>query len=103
MPTREEIQTKMESGLAASEKQIQKMKKDLEAAGDSASDEAKEALAEAEQLWEKGKVKYDEIAAATDEQFEELADSAAQNWQELSTAMESGWSDVKNKFKEIFS
>ena len=103
MPTREEIQAEMESGLAASEEQIQKMRDEIAAAGDSASDEAKDALAEAEKLWEQGKAKYDELAAATDEQFEELRDSAAESWQELSSAMESGWNDVKNKFSEMFS
>jgi F0F1-type ATP synthase membrane subunit b/b' len=103
MKTREEIQASMESGLATSEQKIQSMKADIEAAGDDASDEAKEALAEAETLWERGKAKYEEIANASDEEFEQLRDSAAKHWDEISDKLEAGWASISEKFKGMFS
>jgi hypothetical protein len=103
MKTREEIQSDMESGLAASQEKIDKMKADLEAAGDDASEEALEALEQAESLWDKARQKYDEIAAASDEEFEELRDSASKNWDELTAQMESGWNSISERFKSMFS
>jgi uncharacterized protein with ATP-grasp and redox domains len=103
MKTREEIQASMESGLAETGKKIDKMKADIEAAGDDASDEAKEALAEAETLWERGKAKYEELADATDDEFEELREAAARNWDELSDRIEAGWASISEKFKGMFS
>ncbi len=103
MATREQLQAKMESGLAATEKKIDELKADIDAAGDKASDEAREALADAEKLWEKAKAKYREVADATDEEFEDLRDAAAKNWDELSDKLESGWASFSEKFKNLFS
>lgn len=103
MVTKEEMQAKMEAGLAKADANIQKMKAKMDEAGDAASDEAREALADAERMWEKGKAKLDELADASDEQYEEMKAAAEKNWDELSASLESGWANITEKFKSFFS
>lgn len=103
MKSREELQASMEAGLAAGQEKIEAMKVKMAEAGDDVSADATDALAEAEKAWEVGKVKLDELAAASDETFEELRASAEENWDEISASMEAGWASVSEKFKNLFS
>ena len=54
MASREEIQADMEAKLAAGSKKIDELKAEMAKAGDKASAESAEALADAERLLEKG-------------------------------------------------
>ncbi len=103
MNSRKEIQASMESGLAKTEEKIDQLKADIEAAGDDATEESKDALAEAEHLWQQAKAKYEEVVSASDEQFEELRESVVEHWEELSARAESVWDSVSEKLKRMFS
>jgi hypothetical protein len=103
MATREELEATMKSALASSEKKIAEMKAKMADAGDDVSDEASVALAEAEKMWEKGKVKFDELSSASDETYEEMKADLEANWDSISKQLESGWTSVSSKVKEFFS
>jgi len=103
MKSREELQASMEAGLAAGEEKITALKAKMADAGDSASDEAANALAQAEKALEAGKAKLSELAAASDESFEEMRASAEENWASISDQMEQGWASVSEKVKSFFS
>ena len=103
MKSREEIEHTLKAALASGESKIEEMRAKLAAAGDDASDDAKVALAEAEKMWEDGKVKFDQLSQASDEKFAELRADAEANWDEISDRLESGWASVSEKFKGFFS
>lgn len=103
MLTKEQFQAKIQARLARTEEHIENFKSQIASAGDSASDEAREALAKAEELCQLGKARYDEIAAASEEQFEEMRDTAAANWQGLSHQMDTGWKSMRERFTNYFS
>lgn len=103
MATREEIQAQMEAKLEAGSKKIDELKAEMAEAGDKASAESAEALADAERLLEKGKEKYAELASASDEQFDKVVASTKETWDELSKQVEGGWAAVTDKVKSLFS
>ena len=81
----------------------EKLKGDMDAAGDAVSDETREAVAKAESLLEKGKAKASELANATDEEYEAMKASASENWDQIAARFESGWDDISAKVKNLFS
>ena len=103
MADRQEIQAAMEAKLAAGGEKIEQLKAQMAKAGDSASAESAEALADAERLLEKGKVKFAELADASDEQFDQLMVSSKDTWDELSGQIEGGWAAVSDKVKSFFA
>jgi hypothetical protein len=72
-------------------------------AGDAASAESAEALAEAEKLLEKGKAKFAELADASDEQFDQMWASSKETWDSLSGQIEGGWVAMTDKVKSFFA
>lgn len=103
MASRQEIQEKLATTLAAGEEKFEQMKADMEKAGDNATQESKEALASAQSSLENGKQKLDDLASASDEQFDELMDKAKDGWDDLSSQVESGWASASEKIKGLFS
>jgi hypothetical protein len=101
--TKEEMQAKMDSAVSKMETHYNKLKADMDAAGDSVSDETREAMAKAESLLDKGKAKASELANATDEEFEAMKDSVEENWDAIAGKFEAGWDDLSAKVKNFFS
>lgn len=103
MSDRKVAQAEVEAKLAKGEAKLKEMKADLARAGDSASDEAKEAVAAAERLLDRGKKKYEELASASDEKFHEMMGDAKETWRDLSDSVEGGWDALSDKIKKLFS
>ena len=103
MADRQEIQAKIEATISKGEEKVAELKAKLEQAGDSVTDEAKDALASAESMLQSGKEKLSELTAASDEQFDTVMESAKQTWDDLSTQVEGGWTSVTDKIKGLFS
>ncbi len=101
--TKEEMQARMDAAVSKMETHYNKLKADMDAAGDAVSDETREAVAKAESLLEKGKAKASELANATDEEYEAMKASAEQNWDKAVTKLESSWDEVSAKVKSFFS
>jgi ElaB/YqjD/DUF883 family membrane-anchored ribosome-binding protein len=101
--TKEEMQARMNAAVSKMETHYDKLKADMDAAGDSVSEETREAVAEAESLLEKGKAKASELANATDEEYEAMKASAEENWDQIASKFESGWDDISAKVKSFFS
>jgi ElaB/YqjD/DUF883 family membrane-anchored ribosome-binding protein len=101
--TKEEMQARMNAAVSKMESHYHELKADMDAAGDSVSEETREAVAKAESLLEKGKAKASELANATDEEYEAMKASAEENWDEIAAKFESGWDDLSAKVKSFFS
>lgn len=101
--TKEEMQARMNSAVSKMETHYEKLKADMDAAGDAVSDETREAVAKAESLLEKGKAKASELANATDEEYEAMKDSVEENWDAIASKFEAGWDDISAKIKSFFT
>lgn len=99
MKTREQIQLRMQSGLAESRQKIEGIKADIEAAGDEVYADARNSLIEAEKLWERGQEKYEELAAASDARFEEIHGATLEHWEDLSAWIDSGWANIRERLR----
>ena len=93
----------MEATLAKGEEKVAALKVQLDAAGDKASQQSKDALAAAESALDSGRQKLGELADASDEQFDEVMAKAKDTWDDLSDQVESGWASVTDKVKSMFS
>jgi polyhydroxyalkanoate synthesis regulator phasin len=103
MSDRKVAEAEVEAKLAKGEAKLKEMKAELVKAGDSASDEAKDAVAAAEKLLDRGKKKYEELAGASDEKFHEVMDDAKSTWNDLTAEIEGGWDALSAKIKKMFS
>jgi len=103
MTDRQKIQRELEEKIAQGESTVEKLKAKMSEAGDDVSEETQKALRAAEGFLEKGKVKYDELANATDEEFDELWDKTKDNWNALSAGIEGGWDTLSDKVRSFFS
>jgi ElaB/YqjD/DUF883 family membrane-anchored ribosome-binding protein len=103
MADRQEIESKLQATITKGEEKVQELQAKMAEMGDDASDEAKEALAAAENTLQAGKDKLSELAAASDEQFDSMVESAKETWDDLSAQVEGGWATVTDKIKGLFS
>ncbi len=103
MADRQEIESSLQATIDKGEEKVQELKAKMAELGDDASDEAKEALAAAENTLQAGKDKLSELTAATDEQFDSMMESAKATWDDLSAQVEGGWASVTEKVKGLFS
>ena len=103
MPDRQEIQRELEEKISQGEAAIDKLKAKMSEAGHEASEESRKALEAAENLVNKGKAKYEELAKASDGEFDELWDKTKENWSALSSGIEHGWDTVSEKVRSFFS
>lgn len=101
--TKEEMQARLNSAVAKMESHYEKLKADVHSAGDSASDEAREAVAKAETLLQKGKAKAYDLSKATHEEYEALKASAEDDWDAVASKLESSWDDFSAKVRHLFS
>ncbi len=103
MTDRNEIKREIKEKLADGEAELKKMEARLEAAGDDASDEAKEAYRWAADAFEKGKARAERLAEATDDEFDKLWAETKSEWHELKAQMEGGWSKFTHSVRDFFS
>lgn len=103
MTDRNEIKREIKEKLADGEAGLKKMEARLEAAGDDASDEAKEAYRWAADAFEKGKARAERLAEATDDEFDKLWAETKSEWHELKAQMEGGWSKFTHSVRDFFS
>ena len=103
MADRQQIQADLESKLEAGGKKADEIKAKMAEAGSDVSDEAKNALVQAEKVLEESKAKLGELAAASDETFDEVWAKTQDVWSDLSNQVEGGWASVTDKVKGMFS
>jgi vacuolar-type H+-ATPase subunit H len=103
MTDRQEIQRELEEKISQGEAAVNKLKAKMSEAGHEASEESRKALDAAENLLNKGKAKYEELAKASDEEFDELWGKTKENWDALSSGIEQGWDAVSEKVRRFFS
>lgn len=103
MADRQQIQADLEAKLEAGGKKVDEIKAKMAEAGSDVSDEAKNALVQAEKVLEEGKNKLSELAAASDEAFDDAWEKTQDVWNDLSSQVEGGWASVTEKVKGMFS
>jgi len=103
MTDRQQIQDEMSRELDEGQSKVDEIKAKMEAYGSEASDEMSEMLAKAEANLEAGRVKFNELAAASDEKFDELWAESKENWAKVSSEMKSGWTSLSDKVKSFFA
>jgi ElaB/YqjD/DUF883 family membrane-anchored ribosome-binding protein len=103
MADRQEIESKLQATISKGEEKVEELKAKMAELGDDASDEARDALAAAENTLQAGKDKLSELTAASDEQFDSMMESAKETWDDLSAQVEGGWASVTDKVKQFFS
>ena len=100
MADRQEIESKLQATISKGEEKVEELKAKM---AELASDEARDALAAAENTLQAGKDKLSELTAASDEQFDSMMESAKETWDDLSAQVEGGWASVTDKVKQFFS